>query len=112
MRAVRCEGREWIPGPGGDGQGVQLSEWEKDEWTYHAKGDDSFPSVTMLIAFQASGYRRRKGICPSLQCSARRTSTLALHTWTLNYRSLWSFLQSLRRQKLSLGAYSWSIKSL
>lgn len=44
MRAVRSAGREWIPsGPDGDGRGVQLSEWEKDEWTYHAKGDDGPP---------------------------------------------------------------------
>jgi hypothetical protein len=104
MQAVRAAGREWIIDPSGDGRGVELSEWEKDKWTYHAKGGYSpllGPSFSLMSTeFQASGYHRRKEICPSLQCSVRQTSTPALHTWTLNYRSLWLFLRSLRRQNL------------
>lgn len=41
MRAVRDARREWIPPElGGNVRhpGVQLREWEKDGWTYHAKG--------------------------------------------------------------------------
>ncbi|KAH9952145.1 CDP-diacylglycerol-glycerol-3-phosphate 3-phosphatidyltransferase [Amylocystis lapponica] len=37
MRAVRTAGREWVHGVHG-GSGVDLSEWGKDGWTYHAKG--------------------------------------------------------------------------
>jgi len=35
MHAVDAAGRGWST----DHSGVQLSEWERDEWTYHAKGD-------------------------------------------------------------------------
>ena len=43
MRAVRAAGRSWTAaaGGGGDedaGEGVQLTEWERKGWTYHAKG--------------------------------------------------------------------------
>jgi hypothetical protein len=39
MRAVHAAERSWIPSNGtGSGTGVQLSEWERDDWTYHAKG--------------------------------------------------------------------------
>lgn len=41
MRAVRAAGREWpseIPLEDLREPGVQLSEWERDGWTYHAKG--------------------------------------------------------------------------
>jgi CDP-diacylglycerol--glycerol-3-phosphate 3-phosphatidyltransferase len=39
MKAVAKAGRLWNPSAnGGAGSGVQLSEWEKDGWTYHAKG--------------------------------------------------------------------------
>jgi len=41
VKAVNGAGREWIADPSGDGRGVQLSEWEKDEWTYHAKGEQA-----------------------------------------------------------------------
>jgi hypothetical protein len=58
MRAVRSEGREWIPGPGGDGRGVQLCEWEKDEWTYHAKGDNGLPSFTCFFRPMLNGIFR------------------------------------------------------
>jgi len=33
MGAVRRAGRQWA-----SGHGVELSEWEKQGWTYHAKG--------------------------------------------------------------------------
>ena len=46
MKAVRAAGREWAPEilleelrePG-----VQLNEWEKEGWTYHAKGEHTDP---------------------------------------------------------------------
>jgi CDP-diacylglycerol---glycerol-3-phosphate 3-phosphatidyltransferase len=39
MKAVAQAGRRWNPSANGSsGRGVQLSEWEKDGWTYHAKG--------------------------------------------------------------------------
>lgn len=40
MTAVRDARREWVPPEQGDETypGVQLREWEKDGWTYHAKG--------------------------------------------------------------------------
>ncbi|OBZ65702.1 CDP-diacylglycerol--glycerol-3-phosphate 3-phosphatidyltransferase [Grifola frondosa] len=40
MKAVCAAGREWSHDApdGGAGAGVQLSEWEKEGWTYHAKG--------------------------------------------------------------------------
>ncbi|TFK46642.1 hypothetical protein OE88DRAFT_1667261 [Heliocybe sulcata] len=58
MRAVRAAGRS-EPGDaalhiGGSQQGVQLSEWERGGWTYHAKGlwlsptHDSAPVLTLL----------------------------------------------------------------
>lgn len=37
MKAVRKAGREW-PNGISNVSGVQLREWEKDGWTYHAKG--------------------------------------------------------------------------
>ncbi|KAF9001583.1 hypothetical protein BDQ17DRAFT_1358464 [Cyathus striatus] len=38
MRAVARAKRLWQKSPDGTGHGVQLSEWEKKGWTYHAKG--------------------------------------------------------------------------
>jgi CDP-diacylglycerol--glycerol-3-phosphate 3-phosphatidyltransferase len=39
MQAVANAGRLWNPSASnGAGRGVQLSEWEKEGWTYHAKG--------------------------------------------------------------------------
>ena len=39
MKAVRAAGRSWAASDGKDtGTGVQLSEWERGGWTYHAKG--------------------------------------------------------------------------
>jgi len=37
MHAVRAAGQEWSQDEKG-GSGVQLKEWEKPGWTYHAKG--------------------------------------------------------------------------
>jgi CDP-diacylglycerol--glycerol-3-phosphate 3-phosphatidyltransferase len=58
MRAVERAGRSWVQqvdvnsggAVNGDGamekerigRGVQLTEWEKDGWTYHAKGQFPF----------------------------------------------------------------------
>lgn len=59
MRAVRASGRSWVSSSShlrsnldekkgatvsdddvaqGDGKGVELTEWHKEGWTYHAKG--------------------------------------------------------------------------
>ncbi|GBE81880.1 hypothetical protein BKA93DRAFT_743850 [Sparassis latifolia] len=38
MRAVRHSGREWTQDQQECRPGVQLNEWEKKGWTYHAKG--------------------------------------------------------------------------
>ncbi|KZT70067.1 hypothetical protein DAEQUDRAFT_750479 [Daedalea quercina L-15889] len=41
MKAVRASGREWpadVPLEDGSVSGIQLGEWERDGWTYHAKG--------------------------------------------------------------------------
>ena len=38
MRAVRYAGKEWRSGAGPE-SGVHLAEWNKPDWTYHAKGD-------------------------------------------------------------------------
>jgi hypothetical protein len=55
MNSVEQAGRSWVPEPDKDlgmagnedskelaskytGTGVQLTEWEKEGWTYHAKG--------------------------------------------------------------------------
>ncbi|KZT23964.1 hypothetical protein NEOLEDRAFT_1068461 [Neolentinus lepideus HHB14362 ss-1] len=57
MRAVRAAGRlgqDAAYHVGGSGGTVQLSEWERDGWTYHAKGlwlsptPDSAPILTLL----------------------------------------------------------------
>jgi CDP-diacylglycerol--glycerol-3-phosphate 3-phosphatidyltransferase len=45
MRAVRASGRSWDPDRGG----VQLSEWKREGWTYHAKGIK--PRFFMLSRF-------------------------------------------------------------
>ena len=39
MKIVRRAGRQWVsPSSDDNGSGVQLKEWEKEGWTYHAKG--------------------------------------------------------------------------
>ncbi|EPS96851.1 hypothetical protein FOMPIDRAFT_1129671 [Fomitopsis schrenkii] len=57
MRAVRAAGREWpseLPLEDLREPGVQLSEWERDGWTYHAKGiwlrptPSSHPCLTLF----------------------------------------------------------------
>lgn len=70
MRAVRASGRSWVPSSShllstsntkgnrgatvsdmaaqGEGKGVELTEWHKEGWTYHAKGSPlSFISLRM-----------------------------------------------------------------
>ena len=37
MRAVRLAGKDWNNAADAP-SGVLLSEWQKDGWTYHAKG--------------------------------------------------------------------------
>ncbi len=37
MQAVKSAGRTWAH-EGNYGHGVQLKEWYRDGWTYHAKG--------------------------------------------------------------------------
>lgn len=50
MREVRRAGLEWSHDEGLrlEGPGVQLNEWERDGWTYHAKGSVSTRTVTVL----------------------------------------------------------------
>ena len=45
MRAVAKAGRLWKGSPEKDGTGVLLSEWEKQGWTYHAKGSNVSQSL-------------------------------------------------------------------
>ena len=42
MGAVRAAGRVWAPGSSDVTPGVQLHEWEREGWTYHAKGSPLF----------------------------------------------------------------------
>jgi len=50
MKAVRKAGRLWKGTSGDAGQGVSLSEWAKQGWTYHAKGARfSFMSFTICL---------------------------------------------------------------
>ncbi|KAK2460265.1 hypothetical protein APHAL10511_007654 [Amanita phalloides] len=54
MRAVRDANRCWAVDASGNGRGVELSEWERDGWTYHAKGiwlspsPETLPILTMF----------------------------------------------------------------
>jgi CDP-diacylglycerol--glycerol-3-phosphate 3-phosphatidyltransferase len=34
-------GRDWEAGTDGSGQGVELNEWKREGWTYHAKGQSA-----------------------------------------------------------------------
>jgi len=47
MGAVAKAGRLWNWTNDGTGTGVQLSEWDKDGWTYHAKGQFVLPFATL-----------------------------------------------------------------
>ena len=38
MNAVRAAGIEWSSDSPGVSPGVQLNEWQREGWTYHAKG--------------------------------------------------------------------------
>ena len=57
MKAVRDARRAWIPPElGGDERhpSVQLREWERDGWTYHAKGKTSTlisASIVLVLIF-------------------------------------------------------------
>ncbi|KIL58518.1 hypothetical protein M378DRAFT_86436 [Amanita muscaria Koide BX008] len=62
MRAVHQAGREWTVDGHGRGTGVQLSEWEKDGWTYHAKGiwlSPSSESLPILTVFGSTNLNSR-----------------------------------------------------
>lgn len=69
MQAVKSAGRTWRQ-EGNYGHGVQLKEWYRDTWTYHAKGTSSmrhyFPIQTSLsdVSPQESGYRRPPTLLP------------------------------------------------
>jgi CDP-diacylglycerol---glycerol-3-phosphate 3-phosphatidyltransferase len=39
LRANRAWSADW---PAGPGPGIELNEWEKNGWTYHAKGTRTF----------------------------------------------------------------------
>jgi hypothetical protein len=45
MKAVDAAGRQWSVD---SGKGVQLNEWVKQDWTYHAKGN-KLPFASHII---------------------------------------------------------------
>ncbi|KAF8072207.1 hypothetical protein FPV67DRAFT_1484364 [Lyophyllum atratum] len=63
MRAVAKVGRLWNPSAeGGQGRGVQLCEWERKGWTYHAKGiwvSPSHSSPPVLTLFGSTNLNSR-----------------------------------------------------
>ncbi|OCH93855.1 CDP-diacylglycerol-glycerol-3-phosphate 3-phosphatidyltransferase [Obba rivulosa] len=65
MKAVRAAGLEWSPADRDappPGPGVQLREWEKDGWTYHAKGIWLRPTATsdpVLTLFGSTNLNSR-----------------------------------------------------
>jgi len=63
MRVVKKAGRLWnAPADSAPGSGVQLSEWEKDGWTYHAKGiwvSPSHSSPPVLTLFGSTNLNSR-----------------------------------------------------
>jgi hypothetical protein len=66
MRAVRKAGRLWGEIASGNFKGVQLSEWKKSDWTYHAKGTlfvliVNFPLFSHWWHFQVSGCHLHPG---------------------------------------------------
>ncbi|PFH48385.1 hypothetical protein AMATHDRAFT_196706 [Amanita thiersii Skay4041] len=62
MKAVLDAGRSWVAERDGEGRGVQLSEWERDGWTYHAKGiwlSPSPQSPPILTMFGSTNLNSR-----------------------------------------------------
>ncbi|KAF8343518.1 hypothetical protein F5887DRAFT_918348 [Amanita rubescens] len=62
VKAVNGANRGWIADPSGGGRGVQLREWEKDDWTYHAKGIWLSPShgdLPVLTMFGSTNLNSR-----------------------------------------------------
>lgn len=50
MNAVRAAGREWASKAGSiTNPGIQLNEWERNGWTYHAKGEFIVSTHPMLL---------------------------------------------------------------
>jgi hypothetical protein len=60
MNAVRLANRE--SSNASSGMGVQLSEWEKSGWTYHAKGKCYISGIHRYerTFFKAYGCRRQQ----------------------------------------------------
>ncbi len=67
MRQVRQAGLEWLHDDDTrlDGPGVQLNEWEREGWTYHAKGT---VSTFLFIALFDSRPRPRYLDAPESKC--------------------------------------------
>ena len=61
MHAVRTARKEWTPGSSDVIPGVQLHEWEREGWTYHAKGATSV--VIVLRVFAPSRTALRVFVC-------------------------------------------------
>ncbi|KAF9444461.1 CDP-diacylglycerol-glycerol-3-phosphate 3-phosphatidyltransferase [Macrolepiota fuliginosa MF-IS2] len=62
MRAVRKAGRLWREAASGNFKGIQLSEWDRPGWTYHAKGiwlSSSSKSLPILTLFGSTNLNSR-----------------------------------------------------
>ena len=80
VRASQLQGPRFVPGS------VELKEWNRPGWTYHAKGVlTAFPHVVKLTVglvylSQEFGYHQIQGLCPSSHFLDQLTSTRARHT--------------------------------
>ena len=59
MNAVRAAGIEWSSDSPGVSPGVQLNEWQREGWTYHAKGAHSLRPLLRTRADCSAAYFRR-----------------------------------------------------
>jgi hypothetical protein len=59
MKAVDAAGRNWSAD---SGKGVQLNEWAREGWTYHAKGTFSISSRRTSIDLFLHFYKRNMAI--------------------------------------------------
>lgn len=79
MRQVRQAGLEWPHNqtPRLDGPGVQLNEWEREGWTYHAKGSVStlpaYCAPELTRALKVSGYALILPLIPASRYLGRPT---------------------------------------
>jgi len=57
MRSVHEARRTWSENnsPIGAPSGVELTEWQKESWTYHAKGAGRFTPTVLFLAFTYLG---------------------------------------------------------